>query len=358
MNLNKDGTIMTDFSRIQAGFDQRYPHAVWTLDSHTAGEPTRLVVGGLPPLQGQTLLEKRSYFMNHLDHLREALTKEPRGHRGMFAAAAIEPTTLDSDFGLIYMDPKRYPYLCGHGTIGAVTALMETGAIPIRGPRQTVVIDTPAGPMEARAEIDADKVTGVAFTAVPSFVYAVDQPLRLSSGGRIKVSLVYAGGFFAMVDAAELGLTGADLAVEFASQLKAWGMEITEEANRQLEVVHPLRPDVTTVDVTEFYHTQGVDQGRGAGVVIYGEAHMDRSPCGTGTTAKLTLLHHLGLIDVGRPFVNAGPLGTTFEAKILDTVKIGDADGVQVEIKGQAHITGLHRFAVDPADPFPKGFLM
>lgn len=293
--------------------------------------------------------EKRRYFMENLDHVRCLLTREPRAC-DMLAAAVTEPVSQDAAFGLIYMDARRYPYLCGHATIGAVTSLVELGLIPVG---EHVVVDTPSGPMRTRLRMEGDKVAGVAVRAVPSFAYALDETLEVPGLGTLNVDTVCVGGFFVMVDADKAGL---DLSPENRAALIPLGMRIIEEANKQLTVRHPERPEVSTVDVAEFHGT--TPDGNGRSIVIYGESHMDRSPCGTGTTAKTTLLRRKGLIEPGQIFYNAGPLGTRFAARVAEDTRVGDIPAVCVEIEGSAHITGCSTLILDPTDPFQQGFLL
>jgi proline racemase len=185
-------------------------------------------------------------------------------------------------------------------------------------------------------------------------VYETDREINVPGWGKINVSTVCVGGFFAMVSSDQLNL---DLKAENSAPLIDMGMAVIASANEQLTVCHPERPEVKTVDVTEFYETSSSTH-QGVGVVIYGESHMDRSPCGTGTTAKLALFHHLGKIKTGQPYQNAGPLGTVFEAFVAEETKVGDLPAVVVEIRGRAYITGMHEFVLDPADPFDRGYLL
>jgi proline racemase len=344
-----------DLSRIRDGVAGRFPSRVLTVDSHTAGEPTRLILDGIGPLPGGTVPEKRRYFMENLDHVRLQLTREPRGHRDMIAAVVTEPCSQGADFGLIYMDARRYPQLCGHATMGAVTTLIETGALEARGDEKTALVDTPSGPMETKARIREGRVESVAVRAVPSFVCGENETLEVPGLGQVPVDTVYVGGFFAMIPADRIGL---ELTPANAPALIDLGMRIIDLANRQLTVRHPTRPDLTTVDVAEFYDTADPALGRGKGFVVYGEAHMDRSPCGTGTTAKLTLFHHRGHLGINQPYFNTSPLGTTFEGRLLEETRVGDLRAVVAEIRGSAHITGIHEFVLDPHDPFPEGFLI
>lgn len=344
-----------DWTELASGFDRRFDSSIFTVDSHTAGEPTRLIVGGIESLPGSTMAEKRRYFIDHHDSVRLLLTTEPRGHRDMFCACVTDPVTPGASFGLIYMDARRYPYLCGHATIGAVTTLIELGPIQDAGPEQKMVVDTPSGPMPVTARVEAGRVASVSIRTVPSFVQATDVPLQVPGLGMIEVDTVCVGGFFVMVAADRIGL---DIRPENGARLTALGMEIIRAANDQLQVRHPERAEVATVDVVEFYDPSGDRTGVGKSAVIYGEAHLDRSPCGTGTAAKLTLLHHRGLLAVGELFINTGPLGTEFQATIAEQTTVGSSAAVVVEIRGQAHLTGMNRFVLDDSDSFPRGFLL
>jgi proline racemase len=331
-----------------------YPDRLRTIDSHTAGEPTRLIIGGIPVLPGETVADKRRHLMQEWDHVRLQLTREPRGHRDMLAALVTEPTTPGAAFGLIYMDARRYPYLCGHATIGAVTSLIEAGTVEAVEPDTTVVVDTPSGPMETRARVCEGKVEWVAMQAVPSFVHGEDLPLDVPGLGEISVDTVCVGGFFAMVSAEQIGVA---LTVDNADALIELGMTIIRAANEQLTVRHPSRPEVTTVDVTEFY-APGEDPSTGVSAVVYGESHIDRSPCGTGTSAKMTLLHRRGQLGLNQLYVNAGILGTAFEGRLVAETRVGDLPAVVPEVRGSAQVTGVHEFVLDPRDPFPHGFLL
>jgi proline racemase len=345
---------MLRLDRIANGFLDRYPDRVLTIDSHTQGEPTRLLVGGLDPLPGDTMKSKRDYFESHLDAVRMRLTREPRGHRGIMAAVVTEPVSPEGKFGLFYMDARRYPYLCGHATIGAVATLIEAGALAIEDGDRQITVDTPSGPLRAHTRIKGGRVISVAIDMVPSFVFDTERELDIEGFGKVPVDLVCVGGFFAMVPARALGI---ELVPANRPRLIPIGMAVIEEANKAFRVYHPQRPEVNTVDVVEFYD-EDPQTGTGRGAVIYGESHMDRSPCGTGTTAKMTLLHHQGKLNPGATYQNAGPLGTVFEGQIVQTLPIGEFQGIVGQIRGTAQVTGFHQFVLDDQDPFPKGFLL
>jgi len=346
---------MLKLDRIKNQFYDHHPNRILTIDSHIGGEPARLIVGGVGPLPGDTMQKKREYFMEHYDQIRLLLTREPRGHRDMFAACVTEPVSAGARFGLIYMDARRYPYLCGHATMGAVMTLIEAGTIEPDGDESQLTVDTPSGPMQATAHMHSGRVESVAIRMVPSFVYGDNETLSVPGFGQLKVATVCVGGFFVMVSCDQIGL---DFSPPNRSRLKELGMQLIHEANQQLTVRHPTRPEVETVDVTEFYDPASDAQGKGKSMVILGEGHMDRSPCGTGTTAKMTLLHHRGQLRLNEAFINTSPLGTTFEGRLVEETRLGDTIAVVAEVRGSASITGVHEFIIDPQDPFQEGFLL
>ena len=347
--------MMNPFNDISTLYDGDAP-VITTIDSHTEGEVTRLIVDGLPPVTGATMMEKLNRFRTGHDAFRRLLTREPRGSRQVLAALVTEPVTSDAAFGLIYMDARRYPYLCGHATIGAVTTLARTGFLTFEQGENQVGIDTPSGRMTALALVQNGRLTSVSIQMVPTFVYATDQQIQVDGFGPVAVDLVCAGGFFALVNTQQIDLTPT---LENKPMLVDLGMKIIAAANDQLTVTHPERPDVTTVDVTEFYDTDTTGSpARGRGMVVYGESHMDRSPCGTGTAAKLALLHHYKKIGLNEPYINASPLGTTFEARLVETTSIGDFEASVTRISGKAWITGMHHFTLDRTDPFQQGYLI
>ena len=331
------------------------PGLVTTIDSHTQGEATRLIVDG-PDIPGATMMDKLEFFKTRHDRIRTLLTREPRGSRQILAAMVTEHVTPGAAFGLIYMDAKRYPYLCGHATIGAVVTLAATGFLCLQDGENQVRVDTPSGVMDACTRVKNGKVTSVAINMVPAFVYAVDQSVEVPGFGTIPVDIVCTGGFFAMVDARKIDM---DLTIENKAMLVDLGMKIIDAANAQLTVAHPEKPNVNTIDVTEFYtsdHSGGTPWGRGA--VIYGESHMDRSPCGTGTAAKMALLSHHGKMGLNQPYKNFSPLDTSFDVNVVEKTRIGPLDAYVSQIRGRAWITGIHHFVLEADDPFQDGYLI
>jgi proline racemase len=357
---------------LDASVFAKFENQLTTLDLHAGGEPIRLLIDGLPPIPGETINDRRLHVSEHLDHVRLLLTQEPRGHRDMFAGIITDPVSEGGDFGIIFMDARRYPYMCGHGIIGAVTGFIEMGWLEAAEPETIAVVDSPSGPIQTRARVrrrsdGRPRVESVAIQLESAFAFLLDQPLSVPGLGRMTVDVSFAGGFFVMISADQIEM---DLAPENAPQLARWGMAAIEAGNEQLSVQHPTRTYIDTIDVAEFYDPSGHAQGRGRNFVVLGEGHVDRSPCGTGTSAKMALLHRRGELAVGQTFVNRGLLGTTFEGRILEETTVGPpsaelgtgsgqaVSAVVPEIRGAAYVTGLHRFTVTPEDPFPEGFLI
>ena len=327
---------------------------ITSIDSHTAGEPTRLILAGVPALQGESIYEQMLDFKAKYDNMRTRLTCEPRGHRDMVAALLTPPASPGANFGLIYMDARRYPLLCGHATIGAVTTLIETGAIEVHGPGRSILVDTPSGQVKASVQMEGGRVKAVTIQLAPSFVYGKQQTLDVPGVGQLVVDTVCVGGFFVMATARQIDIP---LEPAYANRLAEAGMAVIAAANEQLQVRDPSRPEVSTVDVAEFYELSA-QPGHGKSAVVYGEAHVDRSPCGTGTAAKMALLYQRGELSLNQPYLNQGILGTTFLGRLVGKTRVGDLPAVIPEVTGSAYITGIHQFVVDPKDPFADGFLL
>jgi proline racemase len=250
-----------------------------------------------------------------------------------------------------------------------VSALIELGIIEAHPPKVDVIVDTPSGPWKTNAQVRKNPepkgrrllVDSVAIQPEISFAYQLDQSLEVPGLGQIQVDVAFTGGFFVMINANQIDL---ELTVENAPQLAQLGMAIIEASNLQLTVQHPRRPYINTIDVAEFYNPSGHHNQRGKNFVVLGEGHIDRSPCGTGTCAKLALLHQRGEIKVGQRFVNEGLLGTTFDARIVrestleDPTTGCDFPAIIPEVGGKAHIISLQHFVLTPEDPFPEGFLL
>lgn len=330
----------------------KHIHAV---DSHTQGEPTRVVVGGVGPVPGRTMAQKMAHLSRHKDSLRTALMLEPRGHRDMFGSILFDPVSDGADLGIVFMDSGGYLTMCGHGTIGAVTVALETGLVAMQEPETVVRLDTPAGLVTARAKVEGRRVREVTFRNVPSFLYKKDIPLEVPGWGEVKAAIGFGGNFFVLVKAADLDLT---ISPDQGGRLAEAGMAVLEAVNRQVKVEHPLEPHINSVALAEFY---GPPQGQGADVqncVVFGRGQVDRSPCGTGTCAKMAVLHAGGKLELNRDFVHQSIIGTTFTGRLVEETTVGDLKAVVPEITGSAYITGLQQFVIDPDDPLSDGFLV
>jgi proline racemase/trans-L-3-hydroxyproline dehydratase len=328
-----------------------YEHVFSAVDTHTAGEPTRVVVSGVPFLHG-SMAEKRRQLQEEYDHIRTTLMLEPRGHADMFGAILMAPAHPEADLGVVFMDTGGYLAMCGHGSIGAVVAALATGLVPRQVPETTLLMDTPAGLVRARAESEGDRVAQVSVENVPGFLYRDGVEIELPSGS-LQVDISFGGNFFALVTAESLGLS---VQLSDLPELIRRGMEIRSAINEQVEVVHPTKPHIDTVDLVEIYEERpeaGVDCRN---VVVFGEAQADRSPCGTGTSAKMAAMYAHGQLDLGEPFVNQSIIGTRFTGRLLREESVGEFTAVVPEIAGNAYVTGLQQFVVDPSDPLKTGF--
>lgn len=331
----------------------QYESSFVAVDTHTLGEFTRIIMSGFPKLEGNTMIEKKNFLAKHYDHLRKSLMFEPRGHHDMFGALVTDPVNPEADFGVIFMDTGEYLNMCGHGTIGTVTAVIESGLIQAKEPFTEVVLEAPAGLIRTKAEVKNGKVVSVTLTNVPAFLYK--QGLKTVVDGKvITYDISFGGSFFAIIDAEQPSIAThvEPKTIPFFQDL---GMKVLEAVNREVKVQHPTL-DITSVDLAEFYcHTdsEGCDRRN---VVIFGDHMADRSPCGTGTSAKLATLHAKGEIEVGTPFVYESFIGSKFKGVILKETKIGDYNAVIPQITGSAYVTGLATYVIDGDDPLKYGF--
>jgi proline racemase len=272
----------------------------------------------------------------------------------MYGAVLTPPVTPGADFGVLFLTNEGYSTMCGHGVIALTTALLETGMLPRREPRTEVVYDSPAGLIRACATVAGDRVTAVAFRNVPSFRFARGVEVAVSLGA-IRADVAFGGAFYALVEAADLGV---EVAPEAAGTLTRLGMEIKRAVEREVDVAHPEEPELRGIYGTII---SGPPRGEGAdgrNITVYAEGAVDRSPCGTGTSAKLAALFADGRIAPGQPYVHESVIGTTFTATVVGVTTVGAFAAVETEIAGRGFLTGLHQFIVDPEDPTAGGFLV
>ena len=277
---------------------------------------------------------------------------EPRGHQNMFGAFLVEPTDKKADKGVIFMDAGGYLNMCGHCTIGSITVLLETGMIEAKEGENTVVLEAPSGLIETKATIKNSKVESVTLQNVPSFVYKENLTAQVD-GININYDICFCGSFFAMVDVRNSGIKS--MTKSNAREAVEIGMHLKKIINETVKVQHPTL-DINTVDLVEFYGDPNDGNADASNAVIFGDSQIDRSPCGTGTSAKLALLHKKGLIKVGEEFRNESILGGVFKGVIKETTKMGEYDAIIPLITGSSYLTGFGHYLIDPTDPLKYGF--
>ena len=333
----------------------QFKRVISTIDAHTEGEPLRIVTSGLPPIVGSTILEKRRYIKDNYDHLRKLLMLEPRGHSGMYGCIITPPTTDDGDFGVLFMHNEGYSTMCGHGIIGVTKVAVETGMIEANDGEKIVRIDSPAGRVTACAHIENQKVKKVSFENVPSFVYAEDVKIDVDGIGKVEVDIAFGGAFYVFVDASKLGLKVVPGQMQ---RLVDVGMEIKYKVMDAMEIVHPEERELQGIYgtiITEAVETIE-EKLVSKNVTIFADAQIDRSPTGTGTSARVALLYRKGLLKPGMRLINKSIIDTVFEGWFEKTSMIGKINGVVPTVSGTAHIMGLNQLVLEEEDPLPEGF--
>ena len=331
----------------------RFTHIISAIDTHTDGEPTRIVLSGLPVIPGTTMAEKKDYMMKNLDHLRTLLMHEPRGHRDMFGAVLTPPATDKAQYGVIFMDNGGYLDMCGHGIMGLTAALIETGMISATKPETHVLFDTPAGLVKGCAKIVENRVSEVSMANVSSFLYAENVKIVLQNIGEVNIDVSYGGNFFALIPAKTLNVS---IQPENVSQLIQLGIMVKKAINEKIEVRHPTKKHITSVELTEIYQKPDPCSPFSRSMTIFGSGQADRSPCGTGTSAIMAAYYGKGELALGTTYVNESIIGTRFRGKLIKEVKVGDFIAVDSVVTGEAYITGIQQFVVDPNDPLKYGF--
>jgi len=326
-----------------------------TTDYHTGGEPFRIVSGGVVPLPGATILDKRRYASEHLDEIRKLLIFEPRGHADMYGCFVTEPVDDGGDIGVVFFHNAGYSTACGHGTIALVTWAIESGIIAIAGDETSVIVDTPSGRLETVARIDDGRVRSVRFTNVPSFVHS-EGFVVMTSAGEVTLDISYGGAFYASVYAPDVGLSVQPLDLPALIEL---GREIKLAIEKELEIVHPVEPELRDVYGVIFYENDDAPGDLSQrNVTIFADGEVDRSPCGSGTSARLALLDKSGELQRGRTMVHRSIVDSVFHARVSDEAQVAGIPAVITEVEGSAHICGFHHFVLDPTDPLGTGFLL
>ena len=338
----------------------KYGRVLKCIDSHTVGEFCRIVVDGFDEPEGNDMIEKKNWMRGHADNLRTALMLEPRGHREMFGAFLTKPVHAEADFGVIFMDTGGYLNMCGHCTIGSVTCILEGGLKPMKEGENEVVLDAPAGLIRTKAMVKNGKVESVTLTNVPAFVYKADLSTDIEFEGvkyTVPYTISFGGSFFAIVDTRKIpGFK------KIEPQNAGWysniGMALLAKINGEQKVKHPLL-DITTVDLMEFYgETPNPGKAHMRNCVVFGDHSVDRSPCGTGTSAKLATLYYEGKIKVGEEFRYESIIGSIFKGVIKETTTVGNLAAVVPMITGTAYLTGVADYIIEPDDPQTYGFVV
>jgi proline racemase len=309
--------------------------------------PTRVVTGGVGPIPGATMLERKLHFEAEMDELRLLLMREPRGHSAMSGAILQPPTRDDADWGVLFVEVSGCLPMCGHGTIGVATVLVETGMVEVTEPETVVALDTPAGLVRVRVAVQDGRATAVTLRNVPSFLLARDREIA-----GVPYDMAYGGNFYALVEASAAGL-----AVDPArsGELIARGLEIMTAINRADAPVHPEDPRISGCRHVVFYEDS---PGGARNATAIEPGWLDRSPCGTGTSARMAALHARGELALGEAFVNESVIGTRFTGRLVEETTVGALPAVVPEITGRAWVTSMGQYLLDAGDPFPAGFAL
>ncbi|WP_438484453.1 proline racemase family protein [Streptomyces sp. S186] len=333
----------------------RTRHVFHAVDSHTEGMPTRVITGGVGVIPGTTMAERRTYFIEHLDHLRTLLMYEPRGHAAMSGAILQPPTRPDADYGVLYIEVSGLLPMCGHGTIGVATVLVETGMVPVAEPVTTVRLDTPAGLVSVDVRVADGAATSVTLTNVPAFCAALDRTVEVPGHGTVTYDLAFGGNFYAFV---ELDALGLPFDRGRKDELLAAGLAVMDAINTSPErPVHPERPEIAGVKHV-YLAAPGSDGHHSRHAMAIHPGWFDRSPCGTGTSARMAQLHARGELPLHRDFVNESFIGTRFTGRLTGETTVGTLPAVVPTVTGRAWITGTAQYFLAPDDPFPGGFLL
>lgn len=329
-----------------------------SIDAHAAGEPLRILTGGMPPLYGTTLLEKRRYMQEHLDHIRRALMWEPRGHAHMYGCVLTEPVTPGADLGVLFLHNEGYSTMCGHAVIALVTALVQTGAIAARGPQTSVTLDTPAGLVRATAYLTGNgQIERVSFLNVPSFVYARDVQVEIPAYGKLTVDVVFGGAFYALLPAAQVGLR---VVPEETTKLVAAAEAVKKAVNERLAIRHPEEEDLGFLYGTILTGPPEDPAHQSRNICIFANAEVDRSPTGTGVSARLALHYARKELALEQPITIESILGavSTFQGRVREEAQVGPYAAIVPEVSGTAFLTGRHEWVLDASDNLGRGFLL
>ena len=343
----------------------RFTNMVTAVDAHAGGEPGRVITGGVLDVPGQTMFEKMKWLETHADHLRQRMLREPRGYPVMCCNVIMPPTHPEADAGFIIMEQTEYPAMSGSNTICVTTVLLETGMLPMQEPQTELTLETPAGLIKVVAACEQGKVTNVTFQNVPAFALHLDAEIEVPHLGKVTVDIAWGGMFYVIAEAEALGL---ELTSQNGGELARVSEMIRAATCEQLPVAHPENPHLTGPSISQISGPATHPQAhrKNAVTVATGTVDwerpatwtgvLDRSPCGTGTCAKMAVLHAKRELPLNQDFVHEGVLGTLFTGRLIAETQVGPYKAVVPTLSGQAWITGFANYVVDPTDPFPNGF--
>jgi len=326
-----------------------------TIDAHTAGEPLRIILSGLPEIKGKTILEKRRFMKENFDYLRTALMFEPRGHADMYGCIITPPVSNDADFGVIFLHNEGYSTMCGHGIIALTKVVLETGMFEMVEPVTQIKIDSPAGLITSYARITKGKIESVYFHNVPSFLYKKDLTIEIPSIGKLNFDIAFGGAFYAFVKSEQLGLT---LHKNEFREIIEKGMLIKHAVMENIKIEHPFDNELSFLYGTIFYSNSFTKDAASRNVCVFAEGEVDRSPTGTGVSARAALHFAKGEITKNEPMIIESIIGTKFTTKVIAETTFGSYNAVIPEVEGTAFITGKNIFYIDPKDELKNGFIL
>ena len=348
---------MIGWDQTHAGEKMRWSKTINVVEAHAEGEVGKVITGGALPPPGDSLLEQQQYLKNNADELRKFLLYEPRGGAFTHANLIVPAANPEAVAGFIIMEPDDYPPMSGSNSMCVATVLLETGMVPMQEPETRFKLETPGGIVEILATCKNGKCKRVQTTNVPCFATHLDHPLEIGGMGTVSVDVAYGGGFFVLADAQKLGFS---ITRDEARQLVDVGEKIKAAAREQVPVSHPEIPEFNEIVFTQFTLPVVEETGQkiGRNTVVISPGKLDRSPCGTGTSARLAVLHAKGEIEAGESFLSRSVIDTEFLGRIERTLTVGRIPAIQPSISGQAWITGIHQYGLDPDDPFPEGYTL
>mgnify|MGYP001491876025 CR=1 FL=1 len=326
-----------------------------TIDAHTGGEPLRIIIDGYPELSGNTILEKRKDARNRFDYIRKALMLEPRGHADMYGAIIVSPDTPSADFGVIFIHNEGYSTGCGHAVIALTKAFIETGLIKKTEPITKLSMDVPSGFIRSFAELKNGEITKIGFLNVPSYVQQMDATINVPGLGKIRYDLAYGGAFYAFVDVDQFDI---DCTQEYHNELIEKGMLIKKTMLKSVIMDHPTNPEMNFLYGIIFIGSPKESSNHSRNVCIFAEGEVDRSPTGTGVSARAAIHYARGDISIGESITIESIIGSTFSVKVKKITTFGKYKAIIPEVKGTAYITGKNSFWINPKDPLKNGFIL